>query len=453
VEGQSGVDGYKINPLTGALKLLAGSPFANGAGGGSMATDPLGKFVYGVSGVGTTVYTVESSSGALTQVATAPIGGEIVPDPTGTYLYTPDVMRVDRNSGVLTPLMEPGKNNAIGPLAVSTGTAHVQYVPKFVYVANSADNTISGYSEDAARGRLSPLGTYKTGITPRSLATDLNGKYLYVTNFGSNTLSTFRINSPTGTLTPVKGSPYATDLGPGAVAVSPSGSAVYVASETTETVTSFTVNSSTGQLTNLGPTWYGTLCGSPNSLALNPVGTYLYASCAGSSVAAAVSGPPPIINGHETLGTPMTSLAMHPTGTSLYLIADPTIDQISVNGFYLQAPNVEFGDNTLTGGLALDPFGRFLYAVEGNANMVQGEKVAVNSTLSEISGSPFATGAYPVAGAVDYSGKFLYVVNQNDNNISAHVIDQTTGALTPLTPATFATGKVPSSMVVTGTVK
>jgi DNA-binding beta-propeller fold protein YncE len=165
---------------------------------------------------------------------------------------------------------------------------------------------------------------------------------------------------------------------------------------------------------------------------------------------AALSGPPPIIQGLEPLACPMNSVVMHPTGTSVYLVYQPAINQISVNGFYFHPPIAEFGDNTLTGGLALDPLRRFLYAMEGNANLVQGENVALHGTLSEISGSPFATGAQPVAGTVDYSGKFLCVVNQNDNNISGYVIDHITGALTPLSPGTFATGKTPGSMVVTG---
>lgn len=54
------------------------------------------------------------------------------------------------------------------------------------------------------------------------------------------------------------------------------------------------------------------------------------------------------------------------------------------------------------------------------------------ANCSQISGAPVVTGAHPFAGAVDYSGKFLYVVNQNDNNISGCVIDQITGALTPV---------------------
>jgi 6-phosphogluconolactonase len=64
-----------------------------------------------------------------------------------------------------------------------------------------------------------------------------------------------------------------------------------------------------------------------------------------------------------------------------------------------------------------------------------------------------STGNHPAAAAVDYRGKFLYVVNQNGNDISEYSIDQTSGALTPLTPATVDTGKGPTSIVVTGTLK
>jgi 6-phosphogluconolactonase (cycloisomerase 2 family) len=42
------------------------------------------------------------------------------------------------------------------------------------------------------------------------------------------------------------------------------------------------------------------------------------------------------------------------------------------------------------------------------------------------------------------------MVNQNDNNISGYAIDQTTGALTPLSTTTFAAGKGPVSIVVIG---
>jgi 6-phosphogluconolactonase (cycloisomerase 2 family) len=104
-----------------------------------------------------------------------------------------------------------------------------------------------------------------------------------------------------------------------------------------------------------------------------------------------------------------------------------------------------------TGGLAVDPFGRFLYAVEGNANDIQASSIAQGGPLTLIPGSPFAAGTSPVAGASDFSGKFLYIVNQGSNDLSGYAVDQLTGALTPLTPATVATGKGPISIVTTGT--
>jgi 6-phosphogluconolactonase (cycloisomerase 2 family) len=91
--------------------------------------------------------------------------------------------------------------------------------------------------------------------------------------------------------------------------------------------------------------------------------------------------------------------------------------------------------------------------LEGDANVVHAETIAENGSMTEISGSPFTTGNHPAAAAVDFSGEFLYVVNQNDNNISGYAIEQTTGTLTPLSTTTFATGKGPASIVVTRVLK
>lgn len=448
VEGQLGVDGYKINHTTGALKLIAGSPFANGGGGGFMSTDPLGKFIYGTSAAGTSVYTVSSSTGTLTKFNLLPFGVGIVPDPTGNFLYGGGVVQVNRTTGALTVLAQ---NEASGLPALSTGSANVQAIPTFAYVTNLTDDTVSVYSVNPVSGLLTLVTTFKTGKSPYFVTTDIGGKYLYVANSNSNTLSAFRINQKTGGLTQLKGSPYATDGGPIAVTVSPSGGAVYVAGA--QTVDSFAVSPTTGQLTNAGSTWYGTDCGYPNSLALDPQGGYLYAACS-QEVSAAVVGPPLAIAGTTAVDDQSAnSLTMHPTGTTVYTAAPEQIIQIAVSGFNLQPDNVAFANDTLTGGLALDPLGRFLYAMEGDANVVQAETIAENGSMTDVSGSPFSTGNHPTAAAVDYSGKFLYVVNQNDNNISEYSIDQTTGALTPLAPATVATGKGPTSIVVTGTLK
>ena len=55
---------------------------------------------------------------------------------------------------------------------------------------------------------------------------------------------------------------------------------------------------------------------------------------------------------------------------------------------------------------------------------------AATGALTQIPGSPFATGVDPRAVAADASGHFLYVANNGSNNVSVFAIDQTTGALT-----------------------
>jgi len=44
--GSDTVSGYTINPATGALTAIAGSPFAAGIEPIAIAVDPKGKFVY-----------------------------------------------------------------------------------------------------------------------------------------------------------------------------------------------------------------------------------------------------------------------------------------------------------------------------------------------------------------------------------------------------------------------
>jgi hypothetical protein len=68
------VSGYTINPGTGALMAIAGSPFPAGSEPISMAVDPSGKFAYvadrdwpKVSG-----YTINPRTGALTAIAGSP---------------------------------------------------------------------------------------------------------------------------------------------------------------------------------------------------------------------------------------------------------------------------------------------------------------------------------------------------------------------------------------------
>ena len=98
--GAHTVSAYSINSSTGALTQVSGSPFATGTGPQGIAADPAGKFLYVANygaGGGNTVsaYMINASSGALTQVSGSPftIGSSgsgpiaLAVDPTGKFLY------------------------------------------------------------------------------------------------------------------------------------------------------------------------------------------------------------------------------------------------------------------------------------------------------------------------------------------------------------------------------
>jgi 6-phosphogluconolactonase (cycloisomerase 2 family) len=90
-------------------------------------------------------------------------------------------------------------------------------------------------------------------------------------------------------------------------------------------------------------------------------------------------------------------------------------------------------------GLAIDRPGMFVYAV--NANNYDGSSPgsisayaieADSGVLDQVPGSPFATGYAPFGIAVDKSGKFAYVADEGANDVLGYRISASTGALTLL---------------------
>jgi 6-phosphogluconolactonase len=103
------------------------------------------------------------------------------------------------------------------------------------------------------------------------------------------------------------------------------------------------------------------------------------------------------------------------------------------------------------GGMIADPLGEFLY-VSDSANGVIDAFAIDQSTgaLSPITGSPFAvaSGSEPSGVAMDSHGRFLFVANATQDNIFVFSRDPQTGALTLGTDSPFATGASPLQVAV-----
>jgi DNA-binding beta-propeller fold protein YncE len=94
--GSDNVSAYTINATTGALSEVAGSPFAAEIGPESISVHPSGKFAYvanfgsaNVSG-SVSAYTIDASTGTLSEIAGSPFAAGTLPvsitvDPSGRF--------------------------------------------------------------------------------------------------------------------------------------------------------------------------------------------------------------------------------------------------------------------------------------------------------------------------------------------------------------------------------
>ena len=82
------------------------------------------------------------------------------------------------------------------------GAAPATNIPRYAFVANSGDSSVSSYVVDAATGRLKYIGKVAAGSSPESVTVDPSGKYAYVANDGSANVSQYTIGA-NGALTPM----------------------------------------------------------------------------------------------------------------------------------------------------------------------------------------------------------------------------------------------------------
>lgn len=186
--GNGGVTGFTIDTTTGALSIIAGSPFINTIGGGTTAPGdgisihPNSKWLYmGLTGLKkTSVWSINQTTGVLTAVE-API----LNNSTTGY--------VD-NGGSASTVSADG--------LFLYGTA-------FSTTATDAKKIIV-YAIDQATGGLSRSSEATTGGGPNDIRLDTTGNFAYTCNsMNPASISAFSVNKTTGALTALNPANYA----------------------------------------------------------------------------------------------------------------------------------------------------------------------------------------------------------------------------------------------------
>jgi len=149
-------------------------------------------------------------------------------------------------------------------------------------------------------------------------------------------------------------------------------------------------------------------------------------------------------------GTTGTAIATGGSGTGALTFSVGASTGCSVSGTAVSVTNVA-GTCSLTATQAADnnysattsnAQTEFVYVTNGGSDNVSAYTIdATSGALTAVAGSPFGAGNGPNAVAVDASGMFAYVANQNypaaSGTVSAYTINATSGALTAVAGSPF----------------
>jgi len=276
----------------------------------------------------------------------------------------------------------------------------------------------------------------------------------------------------TGVFTQVAGSPFATGAVPPSVAFSPSVSGnlfAAVANSGDNTVSVYSVNQSTGVFTQVAGSPFATGT-SPYSVAFSPsVSGNLFAAVANpnsknvsvyavnqsTGVFTQVAGSP------FATGTSPYSVAFSPSvsGNLFAAVANPNSKNVSVysvnqsTGVFTQVAGSPFATGSFPVSVAFSPsVSGNLFAAVANSGDNTVSVYSVNQStgvFTQVAGSPFATGAGPqsVAFSPSVSGNlFAAVANSGDSTVSVYAVNQSTGVFTQVAGSPFATGAGPQSV-------
>ena len=299
------------------------------------------------------------------------------------------------------------------PTTLESGTLTANIPAGDIATAGTATVTVFN---PASGGVSSPVSfnIAAGGVGPTSLAVHPTGKFAYVANKGcpdafDGSVSMYTINPTDGTLVSA-GPPVTTgDVDADSVAVDPSGKFAYVANSgggnTAGSVSMYAINGTTGVLALTG------------------------------TIAAPCEAPP-----NPGSCAPL-SLAVHPSGQFVYVANDGGFTPTSVSMFAVDETTGVLG---LIGTVAVDgraaavtvdPSGKFAYVTDGgqDSDGSKGTNVSMYSieattgVLTSI--GKITAGLSPSSIAIHPSGKFVYVVNNDSNDITTYTLDPTTGDL------------------------
>lgn len=221
--GDGTISGFKIDLLTGNLRLVPGSPFAAGGttGNYSLTVDPKNEFLFAANRRTTVihVYAIFPRTGSLREVPGSPFEANanlngLKVSANRRFLIT------GGNSNSAVEVFDISSHGALTPVAGSpfpaSGTVsavETNCASNLAFAVSNSTNLIDAYSlaEDGSLTPVpgSPFSNGASGSGPNSfdLVLSPNNRFLFATDSFSSAVSSFEVGKD-GSLSPVVGSPF-----------------------------------------------------------------------------------------------------------------------------------------------------------------------------------------------------------------------------------------------------
>jgi len=328
-----------------------------------------------------------------------------------TYLGGISSFRIVAESGALIPVTSSLDSGA----QLYAVAAHPS--GNFVYAADLRGR-VYGYRVNRDDGSLADLSAAPLMIGGQAIsaAIDPQGRFLYVGNNGDNSLYAFAIDRTSGVLTPIMGSPFPLAATPAGLCFHPTGAFLFLSSIASSATTVggirvFKLDATSGapQETDHSP-FATTIFG--GALAAHPNGNFLYDSAFGVHV-----------------------LAVDPTSGDLRELDD--------------SPHPGAQSDNLAVDVAVDPLGQFLWASD-SAGPLTAYRLDTAGVFGGVDTSPFDAHTLPYSVAIDPSGRFVYVGNDDADQVSAFSLERATGNLQPVMNSPFTVHGLQPEMVIIG---
>jgi 6-phosphogluconolactonase (cycloisomerase 2 family) len=244
--GAPALGAYAISS-NGSLSPLAGSPYNIQVG--TLALDPLGRFVYAINN-GQITAIMRNSDGSLGTLApgspmklqgvpaavpqeTCAVAGQgsVAVSASGTFLYIACGGSTSLN---VVSVDSGGRFTSVQSLAPTTPEDELSGLAlnpsgTLLIATEEAANLIMVFRVDQASGKLTPVSSVAAGTRPNSATFDTSGSFAYVSNgssligknnfmAGSDNVSGYAVGK-NGGITPVAGSPFSTGGAPRSIIV------------------------------------------------------------------------------------------------------------------------------------------------------------------------------------------------------------------------------------------